>query len=383
MVQIAISIQNSTVYKVIFKIHISFVIHCLLLFSDIKKIYLQQSIIVKVRMAGGRPRALEEIFSPQNIIPSNVMAGDMKITQLAVEAGLREDDPDQCIQWLATRGLLANSRICEVCPGNIRCRLIRRADAVNDKFNWRCPNCTYKKSIRHDSFFSGKNLSLQKIFELIYHWSKDHREVDVKHELDIGDDTIVEWYNFIRDVCGLWVTDHANQIGGIDHGGNSIQVQIDESKFMHRKYHRGLFREGHWVFGGIEVGVPQPNCFLVVCPGNRRDAATLLPLITQWIAPGSTVVSDMWAAYGGVANLPGGYRHVTVNHSLHFVDPVTGDHTNNVEGQWSHVKRKFRAMSGTSDRLFDSYLLEYMWRKSHKELVFYNMLYWIRHYYDV
>jgi len=106
-----------------------------------------------------------------------------------------------------------------------------------------------------------------------------------------------------------------------------MEVQIDESKLMHRKYQRGLYREGHWVFGGVEVDVPQPNCFFDVCPYNRRDAATLLPLIEHWILPGSCIVSDMWAAYGGVANLPGGYQHLTVNHSLHFVDNVTGTQT--------------------------------------------------------
>ena len=178
-----------------------------------------------------------------------------------------------------------------------------------------------------------------------------------------------------------WVNDHCGPIGGTDATGNPIEVQIDKSKFMHRKYHRGLYREGHWVFGGVEVGVQNPKCFLEVCPGNRRDAASLLPLVQKWVAPGSRVVSDMWPAYGGVAQIPGGYQHLTVNHSIHFVDPVTGAHTNNAEGQWSNVKRKFKAMNGTSDGLFDTYLLEYMWRKSHDTNVFMNILYWIRHYY--
>ena len=49
---------------------------------------------------------------------------------------------------------------------------------------------------------------------------------------------------------------------------------------------------------------------------------------------------DEWASYRDVANL--GYGHDTVNHSLHFVDPVTEVHTQNAEGQWSQVKRNFR-----------------------------------------
>ena len=31
-------------------------------------------------------------------------------------------------------------------------------------------------------------------------------------------------------------------------------MEIDESKFGKRKYHRGRSVDGHWVFGGIEQG---------------------------------------------------------------------------------------------------------------------------------
>ena len=51
---------------------------------------------------------------------------------------------------------------------------------------------------------------------------------------------------------------------------------------------------------------------------DRRDADTLLPVLQEYIIPGSTVVSDLWRAYGTVNNI--GYRHLTVNHRLNFVD---------------------------------------------------------------
>ena len=59
------------------------------------------------------------------------------------------------------------------------------------------------------------------------------------------------------------------------------------------------------------------------------------------------------------------YTHQTVNHSQNFVNPVTGAHTNSVEGYWSCVKRQMRrqGVMNTSDNLFPSYLLESLWRK--------------------
>ena len=51
---------------------------------------------------------------------------------------------------------------------------------------------------------------------------------------------------------------------------------------------------------------------------DQQDAAMLLPIIQQHINPGTTVWSDMWAAYNGVAELPGVAAHQTVNHSIQF-----------------------------------------------------------------
>lgn len=35
------------------------------------------------------------------------------------------------------------------------------------------------------------------------------------------------------------------ELGEFDVSGDPIVVEIDESKYFHRKYHRGLWTEGH------------------------------------------------------------------------------------------------------------------------------------------
>ena len=79
--------------------------------------------------------------------------------------------------------------------------------------------------------------------------------------------TAVDWFNFIRDVCAQYFVDHPVEIGG-----PGLEVEIDESKFGRRKYHRGRIVEGHWVFGGTER-VTGNSFFVEVA---KRDAATLL-----------------------------------------------------------------------------------------------------------
>ena len=48
----------------------------------------------------------------------------------------------------------------------------------------------------------------------------------------------------------------------------------------------------------------------------QRGAATLLPLIRQYVVPGTTIVSDQWAAYSIIKDMAEGYQHEAVNYSL-------------------------------------------------------------------
>ena len=72
---------------------------------------------------------------------------------------------------------------------------------------------------------------------------------------------------------------------------------------------------------------------------RTRDAATLLPIIQAHVQPGTVIWSDSWAAYNGVAQLPGIQNHSTVNHSMEFTTP-TGVHTNHIESYWNRSSNK-------------------------------------------
>ena len=101
--------------------------------------------------------------------------------------------------------------------------------------------------------------------------------------------------------------------------------------------------------------------FIQVVPS--RDAATLLPIIQAHVQPGTIIHSDQWAAYNGVQQLGNVHQHQTINHSLHFVDPTTGVHTQNVESYWNRVKTKLKRMKGCREEQIPSYLDEFMWRE--------------------
>ena len=98
---------------------------------------------------------------------------------------------------------------------------------------------------------------------------------------------------------------------------------------------------------------------------SRRNASTLLPIIQAHVLAGTTLYCDEWAAYNTVQSLPNVTAHSTVNHSLHFVDPVTDVHTQNIESYWSRVKHKIKHMKGVHPHQMASYLDEFMGRECH------------------
>jgi hypothetical protein len=71
---------------------------------------------------------------------------------------------------------------------------------------------------------------------------------------------------------------------------------------------------------------------------------------------------NSWAAYNGVAQLPGIQSHSTVNHSIEFTTP-TGVHTNHIESYWNRAKVKLKRMRGCHRSQLPSYLDEFMWRE--------------------
>ena len=85
-------------------------------------------------------------------------------------------------------------------------------------------------------------------------------------------------------------------------------VEIDESAWAKRKYHWSRNVGTQSVFGGIDGDTGE--CFVVLV--DRRDAATLLPIIHQYILPGTTIYSGQWWAYNAInsdASGPDRYVH--------------------------------------------------------------------------
>ena len=95
------------------------------------------------------------------------------------------------------------------------------------------------------------------------------------------------------------------------------------------------------------------------------DAKQLQPRILKQVKKGSTVFSDTWRGYTGIAAK--GYVHRLVKHSKDSY-VTNGNHINGLEGFWGYLKRKLAAKGGIRPSRLHLYLVEYVWRYNHRYL---------------
>ena len=76
--------------------------------------------------------------------------------------------------------------------------------------------------------------------------------------------------------------------------------------------------------------------------------------------PGSTICSDTWKAYTGIAAR--GYVHRLVNNGEGNYSDGKGNHINGMEGFWGYLKRKLASKGGITRARLPLYIAEYVWR---------------------
>ena len=146
-----------------------------------------------------------------------------------------------------------------------------------------CQTCNTRTSLKTGSFFANTRLDTKTIgympsSVLMYIWKTAITDWHI----------IVDYNNFFRVECEKWINQRQVQLWGIDANGQPVVVEVDESYFFHRKYHRGRRRKGSWVLGMVERG--SGKCWLEVVP--RSNAATLEPIMINHLLPGTVVMSD-------------------------------------------------------------------------------------------
>lgn len=256
--------------------------------------------------------------------------------------------------FLVQKKILPPGRLCPACGSHMAVKACSQTQ-YSDGFCWKCP-CGSKISVRQNSILEKRQTSFRSFIGILNCYATRVSAAIAAEQLQLDQRTIKDFYTTIREKMASELSGAAGMIGGV----NCI-IQLDEAKFGRRKFNRGRLVEGNWVLGGVDQQTGE--AFFHICPNNRRDEATLLPIIQRYCRPGSILVTDGWGAYANLSQH--GFTHFTVNHSSNFVHPVTGAHTNAIEGLWTHLKRHTGIRDGgrRSDNTLRLDITEYAWLK--------------------
>ena len=229
---------------------------------------------------------------------------------------------------------------------------------------FRCNHCLKNFSCLVGTIFENTKLPLIKWFVAMYLISS-HKKGVSSHQLsrDLDITQASAWY-MLQKIRLLYPQSDAEAFEGT--------VECDEvyiggkEKWKHKSM-RTPHTQGRStltktpVFGMMErtyiedeKGDIVPMSYVHAFVVEKTDKATLQPIIKQFVAEGSTVITDELNAYSGLSM--SGYGHAVVNHGAEQY--TNGDiFTNTIEGFWSYFRRM---ITGCYHDVSDEHLQQYI-----------------------
>ncbi|OWZ21429.1 hypothetical protein PHMEG_0004028 [Phytophthora megakarya] len=208
--------------------------------------------------------------------------------------------------------------------------------------HWRC--CRKKahqdgkevqRSILVNSWFSKMKVTLPQALRLMFAWCMRAPQPQTAHMANVSERTVSDWYAACRVFCSKELLGGEFKIGGDSH-----IVEIDETSLKKKSKQSNM-----------TVVRSHPLLF-----GTRIHSDMFATYVTERGARTHTLANNRTLASMH-------YDHSWVNHTINFVEPVMGTHTNAIEGLWEmHIKRHIKAMRGMTQKYLDGYIDEYMWR---------------------
>uniref|UniRef100_A0A5S6Q5P4 ISXO2-like transposase domain-containing protein n=1 Tax=Trichuris muris TaxID=70415 RepID=A0A5S6Q5P4_TRIMR len=188
------------------------------------------------------------------------------------------------VHFMKDKGLIHQHRTCARC----RRSMVLRYRKDRDDVRWRCcgKQCRKEVSVKTGTWFQGYDQPVRILLLFMRAWSEKLTSLAYcKATFDTSAKVALKLNAAMRHVAEEWMLKNPVPVGG-----PSLTV---ETWFARRKYSQGWVLPQAWVLGGVCLETGQ--CFLARVAD--RSAATLIDVIKENVADGSTVVRDEWRGY--------------------------------------------------------------------------------------
>jgi len=234
----------------------------------------------------------------------------------------------------------------------------------NTKRFWRLKDGRLRCSVCRKSFTLKKKLPrLNKriVKKVISEFVLEHSTNTILERVNISKYKLLKLLILLRIVMTKDVPDIFSGIVEVDETylGGQMKNRKQKDRIKYGKNRRGFGTIKQPVFG---ILCREGKIFAEIVPNT--EARDLQPLIEKQVSKGSTICSDTWRGYTGLASK--GYVHRLVDHSKKEYSNKKGNHINGLEGFWGYLKRKLAAKGGIRQQRLPLYLGEYVWRYNHR-----------------
>jgi transposase-like protein len=253
------------------------------------------------------------------------------------------------------------------CP---RCGYARKLWVLGDG-RWRCKRCETRFGLTTDTWLARSRFALSEIYELLFWFELELTDHGIARRLKVPYHRVHRFLLDVRRAIAFYEDRSISLLDG--------EVEVDESYFGPRLANRrradrrklrksgqvlsgrGAHRHKQAVFGIYE----RTDGIVYVQPVPSVSKRTLQSIIHQKVTIETTIYSDAWPAYEGLAANYAG--HETVSHGTS--EWVRGTATiNGIEGFWAYAKERLLKHHGVSPNHFLLYLKEMEYRFNHRHL---------------
>ena len=261
---------------------------------------------------------------------------------------------DKCKQAIVESRWSNGDIICPYC-GQHHCN--KRSDG-----RFCCSKCHKNFSEKVGTIFENTKISLTKWFLAMY-LIYSHKKGISSHQLamDIEVTQKTAWF-ILQKIRTLFAQDDSIALSG--------DVECDEAYIggKEKNKHESKKTQGTQgrstktkspVFGMVQRG---GNVVAIKC--DKTEVSTLLPIIGQFVAEGSTIHTDELNSYNAIDSTK--YTHKVVNHGKkEFVKG--SDFTNTIEGFWGTLKRMIEGIYHfVSSKYLQRYVDEAVYRYNNR-----------------